>query len=312
VSTPSRVATLYTVAAIAVLGTMSFGLQVLRDRRYPPSASEEETLYLKERATGRIVFTHRSLASDLYWIRAIQYYGSRSRQAKAASLPLAPPPALSADRPVSFDLLYPLLDIVTTLDPRFNIAYRFGAIFLSEEGRTDDAVALLQKGLATSPDRWEYWEDIGFVYYWSKHDFTRAAEAFRRGADIPGSPWWLRSMAATTLVKGGDRTTSRLLWGQLLQTANSEYARNAARTKLKQLDAIEIIEQLQKLVDAFGARRGAPATSWNDLVAARAIRGVPLDPADVPYELQPSSQVTVSRESPLFPLPFEPAARAGQ
>jgi tetratricopeptide (TPR) repeat protein len=231
---------------------------------------------------------------------------------------LAAPVALSADQPVSFDLLYPMLDIVTTLDPRFNIAYRFGAIFLSEEyphgpGRPDDAVALLQKGLATSPDKWEYWEDIGFVYYWSKHDFPKAAEAFRRGADIPGSPWWLRSMAATTLAKGGDRTTSRLLWSQLLETGNSEYARNAARTKLQQLDAIEIIERLQKLVDAFGARRGSPVTSWNDLIAAGVIRGVPVDPGNVPYQLQgSSSRVTISRESPLFPLPFEPAQRTGQ
>ena len=31
-----------------------------------------------------------------------------------------------------YQLLYPLLDITTTLDPHFNIAYRFGAIFLSE------------------------------------------------------------------------------------------------------------------------------------------------------------------------------------
>ena len=36
----------------------------------------------------------------------------------------------SATRPTS--LLYPLLDLTTTLDPHFNIAYRFGAIFLSE------------------------------------------------------------------------------------------------------------------------------------------------------------------------------------
>jgi hypothetical protein len=120
-------------------------------------------------------------------------------------------------------------------------------------------------------------------------------------------------MAATTLAKGGDRTTSRLLWSQLLETGNSEYARNAARTKLQQLDAIEIIERLQKLVDAFGARRGSPVTSWNDLIAAGVIRGVPVDPGNVPYQLQgSSSRVTISRESPLFPLPFEPAQRTGQ
>ncbi len=32
----------------------------------------------------------------------------------------------------NYELLYPLLDITTTLDPRFVIAYRFGSIFLAE------------------------------------------------------------------------------------------------------------------------------------------------------------------------------------
>jgi hypothetical protein len=305
------------VVAVLGLGAVSIGLQMLRDARYPQASSDEEVLYLTQRATGRIVFTHRSLASDLYWIRAIQYFGERSRRAQAQLADeLQPPQALAADPPVPFELLYPLLDIATTLDSRFNIAYRFGAIFLSEPyphgpGRPDQAVALLEKGLRASPDKWQYWQDIGFVYYWNAHDYAKAATAFARGADIPGAPWWLRSLAATTLAKGGDRAASRLLWRQLYDTANNEYAHNAARLKLQQLDAIEIIEQLQAAIDRFAARRGVPVASWNDLIAAGAIRGVPLDPAGVPYELAPSSRVAVSPQSPLFPLPFEPAARNG-
>jgi tetratricopeptide (TPR) repeat protein len=313
---PSRLPIVYVVATVFVLGAISVGLQMLRDARYPLPRSQEEAIYLSQRATGRLVFTHRSLVADLYWIRAIQYFGGNSQRAqREAATFLAPPPAIAADPPVSFDLLYPLLDITTTLDPRFNIAYRFGSIFLSEEyphgaGRPELAVALLEKGLQTSPDRWQYWQDIGFVYYWDEHDYAKAATAFSRGADIAGAPWWLRSLAASTLAKGGDRATSRLLWQQLGETANNEYARNAARMKLQQLDAIEIIERLQKGIDAFAARRGAPVTTWNDLISARLIPGVPLDPAGVPYELT-SSQVTVSPRSPLFPLPFEPAARTG-
>jgi tetratricopeptide (TPR) repeat protein len=308
---------LYGVVAVLGLGAISVGLQMLRDAEYPPASSDQETLYLTQRATGRVVFTHRSLASDLYWIRAIQYFGDRSQRAqRLAATVLAPPPALAADPPVSFDLLYPLLDITTTLDPQFNIAYRFGAIFLSEDyphgaGRPDQAVALLEKGLRASPGKWQYWQDIGFVYYWNNHDYAKAAVAFARGADIPGSPWWLRSLAATTLAKGGDRAASRLLWQQLNETANNEYARNAARLKLQQLDALEIIEKLQQGIDRFAARRGAPVTSWNELIVARLIPGVPLDPAGVPYELASPSRVTISPRSPLFPLPFEPAARPG-
>ena len=98
----------------------------------------------------RLTFGFEALTADAYWIRAIQYFGEHSRRAQAQLADeLQPPQALAADPPVSFELLYPLLDIATTLDSRFNIAYRFGAVFLAEAyprgpGRPDLAIALLQ------------------------------------------------------------------------------------------------------------------------------------------------------------------------
>ena len=228
-----------------------------------------------------------------------------------------PPPSLAAAPPVSFDQLYPLLDIATTLDPRFNIAYRFGAIFLAARypegpGRPDLAVRLLEKGLKAAPEKWQYWHDIGFVYYWNARDYRKASEAFQRGADLPGAPWWLRSLAATMLVRGGDRETSRLLWRELYETANNDYARIAARTKLMQLDAIEQIEQLQTLVDRVAARSGEPVTSWRALAAMGVVRGVPQDPSGVPYTLLPTGRVALSEKSTLFPLPLEPGVSTRQ
>ena len=161
------------------------------------------------------------------------------------------------------------------------------------------------------PDKWQYYQDIGFVYYWNVHDYRRAAEAFKRGAEVPGAPWWMQSLAATTLGKGGDRGASRLLWKQIYDTANNDFARNAARTKLQQLDAIEIIERLQQAVDAVVSRSGGQVTNWGPLIRAGTIPGVPLDPAGVPYELSSSSRVELSPRSPLFPLPIEPGARSG-
>jgi tetratricopeptide (TPR) repeat protein len=305
------------VAAVVALFAIAVSFQIARDQAFPLETSDEETLYLSQRATGRVVFTQRSLVSDLYWIRAIQYYGGRTKEAKDRfSDALEPPPALAAKAPVRFDLLYPLLDITTTLDPRFNIAYRFGAIFLSETyphgpGRPDQAIALLEKGLAAMPDKWQYWQDIGFVYYWNVHDYRKAADAFKRGAAVPGAPWWMQSLAATTLGKGGDRGASRLLWKQIYETANNDFARNAARTKLQQLDAIEVIERLQHMVDELLRRTDTQITDWRPLIRAGVIPGVPLDPAGVPYELSSSSHVELSTASPLYPLPIEPGARSG-
>ncbi len=52
----------------------------------------------------------------------------------------------------NYDLLYPLLDLVTTLDPHFRVAYRFGAIFLTEAypsgpGRPDHRDRAAQRGI---------------------------------------------------------------------------------------------------------------------------------------------------------------------
>ena len=216
------------LSSLAVLFAAAIWLQVMRDTRYPLATTTEESLYLTREAANRIAFSFRPLGADLYWIRAIQYYGGRKREIDAAAAQPAPSPG---SRPaLNYDLLYPLLDITTTLDPRFNIAYRFGSIFLAEPypagpGRPDLAIALLEKGARAMPGKWEFMEDIGFVYYWNLHNYPMAAAYFNRGADLPGAPWWLRSLAATTLAKGGQRSASRLLLRQMYESATEERAR---------------------------------------------------------------------------------------
>ena len=118
-----------------------------------------------------------ALAADLYWIRAIQYFGGRR--------------GCRREPRQDYDLLYPLLDLTTTLDPHFNIAYRFGAIFLAEPypggpGRPDLAIALLEKGLRGMPDKWEYMQDIGFVHYWWRHDYPGGARWFEAASQVAG------------------------------------------------------------------------------------------------------------------------------
>ena len=64
----------------------------------------------------RLVPGLRDLLADIYWLRTVQYFGGQRAFAKDKQ----------------FELLEPLTDITTTLDPRMEIAYRYGAIFLAE------------------------------------------------------------------------------------------------------------------------------------------------------------------------------------
>jgi hypothetical protein len=305
-----------TAGVVVLAGLLLAGaaeLQAVRERRYPPPADQvDQSLYVQSgSAARRLAGAYASLAADLYWIRAIQHYGATKLRLMASQRTGPEPPPLIAAPVDEYRLLYPLLDLTTTLDPRFNIAYRFGSVFLAEPypagpGRPDLAIALLEKGLRGRPDKWEYMQDIGFVHYWYDHDYKAAAEAFRKASEMPGAPWWMKSLAATTLVQGGDRRSSRLMW-EALRQSEVDWLRRDAERRLQQLRALDDIDALQRLVDDYAQRAGQPPDDWRALVRAGALRGVPLDPARTPYQLSAGGRVGLSRTSPLWPLPTEPA-----
>jgi hypothetical protein len=299
------------IALAAALLAGAVQVQAARERASPPNTTDEESLYVRSGVTlRRLSGAYTAVAADVYWIRAIQYYGGAKRGLTARQQGPEPPPLIAAMPSDEFGLLYPLLDITTTLDPRFNIAYRFGAVFLAEAyprgpGRPDLAVALLQKGLRVRPDKWEYLQDIGFVHYWYLHDYAAAAAWFRQASEVPGAPWWLRSLAATTLAQGGDRRSSRAMWESIRQSAEIDWLKQDADRRLLQLRALDDIDALQRAVDDFSRRGGPLPATWPALVQVRLLRGIPLDPTGTPYDLS-DGRVWLSKSSSLWPLPVEP------
>jgi tetratricopeptide (TPR) repeat protein len=285
------------LAALAAFAS-AIALQMARDRSYPREDREDEQLlyFRSGAALTRVTLAFDALAADVYWIRAIQHYGGDR---------LAGPKAIT-----KYQLLYPLLDITTTLDPYFNIAYRFGAIFLSEAypggpGRPDQSVALLRKAIATMPHKWQYYHDIGFVYYWRLRDYQTAALWFQRAAAQPNAPNWLNPLAASMLARGQDRAAARVLWQQIAKSEEAWLRRSAERALL-QLQALDQIDQIEQAVNRVSLSAGE-RYSWKWLVDKRALPGMPVDPTGTPYEIDPATgRVTVSQASPLYPMPEEP------
>ena len=283
-------------AAIAVLLAVSVGLQVVRDRGWQPYEPPAQLLWMRSPTLMRTVaLGFDPLVADLYWMRAVVYFGGERRQAAGST----------------YELLYPLLELTTKLDPRFKVAYRFGAIFLSERppggpGQPDKAIELLRRGLEVDPSRWEYAHDIGFVHYWALADYKAAADWFLQASRIPGAPNWLEPLAATTLAGGGDRASSRRLWSELRDRTDQDWIRTNADHRLAQLDAMDQIDRLNAQLEDAARRLGHAPASWEELARAGMLRQVPRDPRGTAYALDArTGRVTVAQESPLFPLPGE-------
>lgn len=265
-----------------------------RDSRFPLPASHARLMYLRSgRTADRVFLSFDALAADVYWIRTIQHYGRDLHS------------GVSTER---FEFLQPLLDLTTTLDPHFNVAYRFGAVFLAEPlpkgpGRPDQAIALLEKGLAKNPARWQYAHDIGFVHYWYTGNYREAARWFDRAAALPAAPEWIRPLAALTLAQGGDRESARRMLLELLN-ADQGYVRAAAERGLKQLQAVEGIEQLRGLVERFHVATGTYPQSWADLVRVGLLPGLPADPTLTPFVYdRETHDAVLAPDSSLAPLP---------
>ena len=289
------------LAAIIVAGLLaSVALQIARERWYPETSTPVDEVYFTSgSAATTVALSFKSVLADVYWIRAIQYFAATRLKNK----PTGPR-----------DLLFPLLDITTSLDPAFNLAYRFGAIFLAERhmGGTfqpELAIKLLDKGFAQNPTRWEYLYDKAFVYYWTFHDPKAAAHWFSEAAKVPNSADWLPGLAAIMLVEGGDRRSSRFMFQQMLQTAEHEYMRNNAAFRLAQLDILDAIDQLNAILDRYQQVTGTRATTWAPLVARNWLRAVPADPDGKPFTIDASGRAVLDPASKFNPLPIEPASK---
>lgn len=259
------------------------------DARRGASRGGDPTLYLWSGAeVRRLAPGLESLMADVYWLRTVQYFGSQK--------------AFEGGRQ-GYPLLGPLIDITVTLDPRMEIAYRYGAIFLSEApphgaGRPRDGIALLERGVAAQPDNWRLRQDLGFYHFLFLRDARKASEILDAAGRLQGAPFWLRSLAAEVLFKGGERATSRRMWEQLHAQAEDVAMRNNAWAQLAVLDALDEADRLTGLVRTFAERTGRNPASFDDLIAAGLLQRRPADIYGTPFEYDPrTGEVTIGRAS---------------
>lgn len=270
----------------------------MRIDRHGANAQAEELLLTSPTTIKRLSLGYDALLGDIYWTRAVQYYGAR------VGLPGA-----------KFDLLWPLLDIATALDPKLVIAYRFGAIFLSQPGsagagRADLAVKLVERGIAANPNEWALYSDLGFVQYWQLKDYPSAAATYLRGSKVPNAPLWLGMMAARIEQRGGSIETSRMIWSEIYQSTKVPEIRKKALAMLEGLKAEQDQEQLSALAGQYKARFGHNPNSMRQLIDAGLIGSLPVDPEGYPYRLNSAARIELDPKSPIV-IPEAPPAPPG-
>jgi hypothetical protein len=254
--------------------------------------AEHQQLLVRSGETLRKLFPGlEEIVADLYWLRSVQYYGSQSLRLREAS----------------YDLLEPLIGITTTLDPRFLVAYRYGAIFLAEPhprgaGRPEAAARLLEQGISRNPRTWQLRWELGILRYLYLEDPQGAATILLEGADLPGAPYWLETMAGRMALAADQRETSRAIWQQLYEL-NKGAIRSNALLNLQYLDALDVLDALRDRIERYAEANGRFPARIADLSRWGGPSLPTQDPTGTPFRYDPrTGEVGVGHGSALWYL----------
>jgi len=220
----------------------------------------------------------RTLAADLIWIDAVQYFGD------------------IAEGKYRHAMLSAMLDAVVDFDPDFRYAYLFGGLALTSTlAGVDSADDLLERGSKRFPGDWHfpYYIAINALIY--LEDNARAAEYFGRAAQLPEVPQHLGLLATRLLAQVGDCAGSLQLLEALLR--NSKDALEIQRLTDRRNHVVwecnfQLVEAAAK---TFAERNSRPARSIEELVKdGRLPGGAPPDPFGGTWRIDQDGKVESS------------------
>lgn len=225
--------------------------RVVQEMMYFPSGT-----FLRQ-----VTIEYQTLASDLVWLRAVQYYGEH----------------LMSDQ--KYDWLGHVFGILAELDPRFIGAYHFGAITLAWDAhQPQEAVELLVRGMKANPMDWQLPFDAGFISYMLLRDYEQAGMFFDIASRLPGA--WLVSSrwAAVATSKAGSFEDARAMWLEIYQGTDNRNLKALVVRQIRLLKLEEGLARLQQAVDRFRAERERYPVSLAEVVRAGYVERFPEEP----------------------------------
>lgn len=276
---------------VIVLGLAEVVLlaHLIDDHRQDMNARiSEERLYVDGATAKRLTFAFNGLAADWYWMRSLQYVGRKIVHYEDSHDGRFNLGNLSS---LDLNLLAPLLRAATTLDPQFMAPYEYGAVILPEVNQ-DEAISLLNYGIAANPSSWRLYHYLGYIY-WQRNDYSQASDVYAAGAKLPGAPAWMAALSARMKAEGGSRDAAREMYRHLYEASNDEAVKEMVAKQIRRLDSLDERDAIRHVLADYRAQSGRCASSWRDVAGAlRAARlrvetssGAPIDPSDTPYRL---------------------------
>ena len=228
---------------------------------------------------------HQPLVGAYYTLKALNYFGAQRAEGEV----------------LDYRGIFQAIEGGLKLDPYNMDAYYFSqAILVWDLGQVELANSILEYGM-----RYRTWDPFlpfsaGFNHAYFLQDYPRAAEYFKKGAEISGSPLMTR-LATRYLYEGGRTELAIAYLHEILPTIANEAIRRHYEVRLHALLAIAEIESA---LERYRGAHGSLPPSLDVLVREGFLGGVPEDPYGGQFYLDDQGRVRTT--SKLATAPSSP------
>lgn len=254
---------IFLIALILIVGfsgifALSRALETLRPQ--PNASAVDDDLYFSANELAAVSHDFRGLIADWYWINSLQYLGGKIVASNESNEKVD----INDLKPLNPRLLYPMLDTAATLDPQFLTIYSYGAAVLPAIDN-DQAIKLLEKGIAANPDQWRLYNNLGYIY-WQTKNYPKAAEIYAEGAMKKDAPVWMKQISASMQAQGGDRDFALQVYRQMYETAEDEQTRNFAKLRYDRVIALNQLDIINSVLQNFKQNSNRCANSLSEIL----------------------------------------------
>ncbi len=259
-----------------VLATYGFLSWQLRQERAKFLGASFVDYTLPSQFTGPLSLEFKGLTSDFLLFKFMTFVGARAKE-------------LQGFDEYHWTHITRTLDTITDLDPYFWDAYLFAEMFLTWDARKYDAAnrfLLKAKQYLTNDYRVPYY--LGFNHFFFLKDNVAGAQYLMEASRLPGSPYYLATLAARLSVYAFQHRTGILFLEEMLKDTQDERIAQEFRLRIKALEILDMLEQ--KVTEYQNIFKKMPS-SLNELISAGLIDRLPEDPYGGEFILMKNGRV---------------------
>lgn len=221
-----------------------------------------------------------AVLADYYWVQAVLLAGGETSPSKESRH------------------LGRLIDVVTTLDPWVDHAYRFAAVWMTES--LEDirhANSLLERSFDYHRDDWRNRFYLGFNQFFYLEDNESAAETLYQASRLPGAPLYLPRLVARLRSHVADLGAAALFLEEMVRTAPDESAKAEYQAALDEIEIEWKARELDRAREAYRELFGEDIDFVEQLaIGSKAVLASLPDPepSSLPPQLRRGSKWVIS------------------